>query len=60
MNKDNDLADTLRALAPYDESLHSFLLRTMFTYDPTIKPIGVISDSGYWLEKAFIHSRNSP
>ena len=55
MNKDEALSATLRALAPHDELLHSFLLRTMLTYDPTIKPVGVISDSGHWVEKPFVN-----
>lgn len=46
-NFDFELAKLLRAQAPHDESIHSILIRTLLAYDPNVKPIGVISNSGF-------------
>lgn len=55
MSSETSLAEVLRAQAPYDESLHSFLLRTQFTYEPTAKPIGVLDKSGLLYLNPFAH-----
>lgn len=53
-NFDFELARLLREQVPNDESIHSTLLRTLLAYDPNIKPIGVIGDSGFWMDAPFI------
>ncbi|WP_318486853.1 hypothetical protein [Photobacterium leiognathi] len=55
MKNNDNLANILRSQEPFDESLHSFLLRTMWKYDPTITPIGVIQKSGGFLSNPFCH-----
>lgn len=45
---DPALKQQLRELAPFDESIHSFLLRTQLCYDQNVKPIGVITSTGKW------------
>jgi len=54
-NFDFELAKLLRAQAPHDESIHSILIRTLLAYDPNVKPIGVISNSGFWKNAPFVH-----
>lgn len=49
------LDEILRSQGPFDESLHSFLLRIIWNYDPTIKPIGVIKKSGGFVYSPFCH-----
>ncbi|MGI9887576.1 hypothetical protein [Vibrio chagasii] len=51
---DFELAELLRKYVPHDESIHSTLLRTLFAYDPNIKPIGVIGNSGFWVDDPFV------
>lgn len=53
-NFDFELARLLREQVPHDESIHSTLLRTLLAYDPNIKPIGVISNSGMWIDAPFV------
>ncbi|MBF4269471.1 hypothetical protein EAY71_21625, partial [Vibrio anguillarum] len=55
-NFDFELARLLRAQVPYDESIHSTLLRTLLAYDPNIKPIGVIGNSGMWMDAPFVQN----
>lgn len=54
-NFDFELAKLLRDQVPNDESIHSTLLRTLLAHDPNIKPIGVISDFGRWIDNPFVH-----
>ncbi|WP_394242847.1 TniQ family protein [Vibrio astriarenae] len=54
MSHNPELAKMLRSYVPYDESLHSTLIRTLLAYDPNIKPIGVIGASGYWVDTPFV------
>ncbi|MBW3166473.1 hypothetical protein [Ferrimonas balearica] len=42
---------------PYDESLHGFLLRLQQLHYPDLNPIGVISQSGGWVENPFAHKK---
>ncbi|MGO1298854.1 MAG: hypothetical protein ACTMIA_16390, partial [Vibrio sp.] len=51
---DFELAGALRERAPHDESLHSTLLRALWAYDPNAKPIGIIGNSGGWVNNPFI------
>lgn len=39
---------------PYDESLHSFILRHQLLFHPEIKPIGVITGGGSWRKSVFV------
>ncbi|WP_318457561.1 hypothetical protein [Photobacterium leiognathi] len=55
MKNNDNLGNILRSQAPFDEGLHSFLLRTMWKYDPTITPIGVIKKSGGFINHPFCH-----
>jgi hypothetical protein len=48
-------AGRIEKFAPYDESLHSFLIRNQLLHDPETKPVGVISKSGGWLQSPFAH-----
>lgn len=48
-------AGSIDTFAPYDESLHSFLIRNQLLHDPETKPVGVISKSGGWLQSPFAH-----
>ncbi|MFD1007488.1 hypothetical protein [Oceanisphaera ostreae] len=41
--------------APYDESLHGFLLRNQLLYSPSSKPFGVISLKGGWVDSPFVN-----
>lgn len=41
-------------LIPYDESLHSFILRHQLLFHPEIKPVGVITPSGGWRKSVFV------
>lgn len=51
---DFELAEMLRRQVPNDESLHRTLLRTLWAYDPSAKPVGVIGNSGCWVNRPFI------
>ncbi|MDE1242592.1 hypothetical protein [Vibrio aestuarianus] len=51
---DFEVAELLRKQVPNDESTHSTLLRKLLAYDPNIKPIGVISNSGLWMDAPFV------
>ncbi|MCR9708944.1 hypothetical protein BC354_15805 [Vibrio cholerae] len=53
-NFDFELAKLLREQVPNDESIHSTLLRTLLAYDPNIKPIGVIGNSGMLVDAPFV------
>ena len=55
-NFDFALAELLRKQVAHDESIHSTLLRTLFAYDPNIKPIGVIGNSGRWIDAPFVQN----
>ncbi|WP_394142659.1 hypothetical protein [Vibrio chagasii] len=54
---DFELAELLRNQVPNDESIHSTLLRTLLAYDPNIKPIGVIGNSGCWIDAPFVQKQ---
>lgn len=54
---DFELAELLRKQVPNDESIHSTLLRTLLAYDPNIKPIGVIGNSGLWMDAPFVQKQ---
>ncbi|HBC3381265.1 TPA: hypothetical protein KD839_000015 [Vibrio parahaemolyticus] len=54
---DFELAELLRKQVPNDESIHSTLLRTLLAYDPNIKPIGVIGNSGCWIDAPFVQKQ---
>lgn len=51
---DFELARLLREQVPHDESLHSTLLRELWAHDPNAKPIGIIGNSGGWVNSPFI------
>lgn len=55
MSDDPILEGILSSQSPLDESLHSFLVRTLLAHDPNVKPVGVISESGCWIREPFIH-----
>lgn len=54
MSNESALANEFRSLVSYDESLQSHLIRRLLSYDPTAKPVGIISESGRWANAPFI------
>lgn len=54
---DFELAELLRKQVPHDESIHSTMLRTLLAYDPNVKPIGVIGNSGCWIDAPFVQKQ---
>ncbi|KFI11380.1 hypothetical protein IX95_15000 [Vibrio sp. B183] len=55
MSSSPEFIQLLRDQAPHDGSLHSTLLRSLWAYDPSAKPIGIIGNSGCWINSPFIH-----
>lgn len=55
MSNSPEFIQLLRDQSPHDESLHSTLLRALWAYDPNAKPIGIIGNSGSWINSPFIH-----
>lgn len=54
MSSSPEFIQLLRDQSPHDESLHSTLLRALWAYDPNVKPIGIIGNSGGWINSPFV------
>jgi hypothetical protein len=44
--------------SPFDETLHSFVLRNLLLDNPNAKPVGVISKTGGWSQRPFVHKNS--